>query len=240
MILYGLMLVIQIALIIHVFYTRRPLWWAAVLFFLPLVGAIVYLFVEILPQYGLFRTARKVQNKVIERIDPEREVRVARDALDLADTVGNRLRLAGALAHLGRWNEAEPLFRRSLEGPFADDPTVLMGLAQSLIELDRPAEALDVIARLRAAGREGADVALLFARAAGSTGDEAGALEAYVFAAPRLPSLEAQARHVVYLRSIGRSSEAEQQLMDLRNRAARVPPAFAEDARAWLGFAEAG
>ncbi len=240
MILYGLIVVIQIALIVHVFYTRRPLWWAGILFFLPLIGGIVYLIVEILPGYGLFRTARKVQSQVIERIDPEREVRAAREALDLADTVGNRIRLAGALAHLGRWTEAEPLFRRSLEGPFADDPTVLMGLAQSLIELDRPQDALVEIAKLRAAGREGADVALLFARAAGSTGDVDGALEAYAFAAPRLPSLEAQARHVVFLRSLGRIGEADQQLADLRNRAARVPPAFADDARAWLALAEAG
>ena len=43
-------------------------------------------------------------------LDPERELRAARDALDLADTAANRLRVADALAELGRHGEALALY----------------------------------------------------------------------------------------------------------------------------------
>jgi hypothetical protein len=51
----------------------------------------------------------------VTAIDPQREVRAARDALDLADTAANRLRLADALAALGRHEEALRYYREAID-----------------------------------------------------------------------------------------------------------------------------
>ncbi|MFX7816675.1 hypothetical protein ABTK28_22235, partial [Acinetobacter baumannii] len=60
------------------------------------------------------RHLRTAVARATQAIDPEREVRAARDALALADTVANRLRLADALATLGRYGEALPLYREAM------------------------------------------------------------------------------------------------------------------------------
>jgi len=105
---------LQVLCIVHLMRTgRNPLWLTA-LIFLPVVSALAYLIVEVLPGLGSNRHVRTARAKAIETIDPERELRGARDALGLADTAANRLRVADALAALGRHGEAVPLYRESI------------------------------------------------------------------------------------------------------------------------------
>src|SRR3569623_2712449 len=82
--------------------------------FLPIVSTIAYDFVEVLPGMKGFRHVRTVQAKAVMAIDPDREVRAARSALDLTDTVATRMRLADALAALGKYGEALPLYREAI------------------------------------------------------------------------------------------------------------------------------
>ena len=51
-------------------------------------------------------TAGKLGRGARKALDPERELRAARAALEDADTVGNHVRLAQAAAALGRWDDA--------------------------------------------------------------------------------------------------------------------------------------
>ncbi len=60
--------------------------WVTALIFLPVVSAIAYFFVEILPGLGQNRHVRTARARAVAALDPERELRAARDALDLADT----------------------------------------------------------------------------------------------------------------------------------------------------------
>jgi hypothetical protein len=90
---------------------------------------------------------------------------------------------------------------------------------------------------LRALGREGPQEALIFARAAEGFGDIEDAEDAYAFAAPRIPSLEAHARYIRFLRALNRENDAQKQLKDLDFRIARVPAHFQAEARGWRAFA---
>ena len=80
---------------------------------------LAYFIVEILPTLQGNRHVRVARQKVVEKLDPERELRAAQQALDIADTMANRLRVADALTALGRHSEALPLYQRGA-GPRPD------------------------------------------------------------------------------------------------------------------------
>jgi hypothetical protein len=235
----GLSLLIQIALIIHVLRTGRPMWWIAVILFAPVIGSAVYVVLEILPSFGLFGFLRRAEASALALIDPGREVRDARAALDTAPTMGNRLRLANAYLANEDWQMAEDNFAQCLAGQFADDPAALLGHARALVELGRHEEALARISQLRQVGREGPAEALVFARAAAATGQIGPADEAFAFATKRLPDLEAQARYIRFLRAQGREADALEQLGDLDRRLDKVPAHFKHDAKRWRAHAVA-
>jgi hypothetical protein len=232
-------LLIQATLIIHVIRTGRPSWWIFLILFAPGIGSGIYILLEILPSAGLFPALRKAEQKVIKTLDPTRELRAAQEAFDLAPTIGNRMRLAEASANMGDWAGAEILYRDSLAGQFSEDPAALIGHARALVELGRAQEALDRVNQLRVLGREGPNEALIFARAAEALGQNEDAAEAYAFAAPRIPTLEAQARYVRFLRLAGKDVDATRELQEFDARLARVPRHFQADARRWRTLAVA-
>ena len=234
-----LSIIIQIALIMHVIRTGRPNGWIFLILFAPGIGSAIYVLMEILPSTGIFPSFRKAEQKVIKALDPTRELRAAQEAFDLTPTVGNRLRLADASVEIGDFANAERLYKDCLEGQFIDDPTVLLGHARTLVELGRNQEALNRINQLRVLGREGPAEALVFARAAEALGQVEDAEEAYAFASPRIPTLEAHARYIRFLRHVGKDVDAKRELQEFDVRLSRVPRHFQSGARTWRTFAVA-
>ncbi|WP_260598826.1 hypothetical protein [Sphingomonas endolithica] len=110
MIVYLAILAVQVMLIIDVIRNGRNQLWIMALMFLPGPSTIAYLVIEVYPRLHGNRHVRTARAKAVAKLDPEREVRSARDALDLADTAANRIRLGDALAGLGRFDEALPLY----------------------------------------------------------------------------------------------------------------------------------
>lgn len=232
-------LIIQVTLIIHVLRTGRPNWWIFFILMAPGIGSGIYILLEILPNSGLMPNMRKVEQKLVQSIDPTRELRAAQEAFDLTPTIGNRLRFAEASANMGDFAGAEMLYRDSLTGQYEDDPAALIGHARTLVELGRNQQALDRINQLRVLGREGPQEALIFARAAEGLGNNADAEDAYAFAAPRIPTLEAQARYIRFLRLAGKDVDATRELQEFDARLSRVPRHFQTDARKWRTLAVA-
>jgi hypothetical protein len=114
MIVYIALLLVQIACIVDVIRNGRNQLWIMALIFLPVASTVAYVIVEVLPGMKGNRHVRTVHAKAVAAIDPEREVRAARSALDLADTVANRIRLADNLSALGKFGEALPLYREAV------------------------------------------------------------------------------------------------------------------------------
>src|SRR5690242_11260415 len=105
MLVYAAVIAIQVALVIDVIRNRRPSIWIMALLFLPVASTIAYLVIEVFPRFQHNRHVRAARETIVEKLDPERELRAARDALDIADTMANRMRIADALTALGRHGE---------------------------------------------------------------------------------------------------------------------------------------
>jgi hypothetical protein len=173
-----------------------------------------------------------------DTLDPTREYRLAKAALDESPTVHNRMRVAAAAAARGRHDEAERLYADAAQGIHADDPALLLGRANALIELGRAPEALPLIEKLgeEQAARSPATV-LAQARVYDALGRFAEAESAYQWAAGRLPGLEGLARYAAFLARVGRKNEAADHLAEIDRRIERANPQFRREGRAWRDLA---
>jgi hypothetical protein len=173
-----------------------------------------------------------------EALDPTREYRQAKAATDESPTVHNRMRLAAAAASLGRHAEAEQLYGEAMQGIHADDPALLLGRANALIELGRALEALPLVEKLtEEQPTRSPATALAQARIYEALGQFAEADAAYQWAAGRLPGLEALGRYAAFLARVGRKTEATDNLAEIDRRIERANPQFRREGRAWRDLA---
>ncbi|HET9159739.1 MAG TPA: hypothetical protein VFN88_03935, partial [Caulobacteraceae bacterium] len=172
-------------------------------------------------------------------LDPTRAYRDAKAACDDSPTVGNRMRLAQAAFDLQRYEEAEQLFAEAATGIHDEDPALLMGRAQALVEIGRYEDALVVLHKLGETGEKGrtAQAALAMGRAYEGLGRYSEADTAYEWAAPRFAGLEAIARYAAFLAHTGRRDEAQEVMADIDRRAARAKVHFRKEAKHWRDFA---
>ena len=222
MILYVLIIAVQVAMIVDVIRNSRNSLWVMALMFLPVASAIAYLVIEVLPRFRHNRHIRQAREAIVEKLDPERELRGARDALDVADTIANRMRVADALSALGRHQEALPLYRKSL-GARPDFRTGEK-FARSLYFNDLAQEALDALDQLPSVmGQSDRDrAALLRARVLEDLGriDESAAL--YADVVQRMPGDEARCFYAALLVKLGRKGQAVLVLEEVEQRMKRL------------------
>ncbi|MDX2235132.1 MAG: hypothetical protein NW200_11610 [Hyphomonadaceae bacterium] len=224
---------------LHAVQTGRAQTWLWILVIGGPLGATIYIFAVLVPEWMGGRTARNLGAAARAALDPERDYRQAKQALEDAETVGGRMRLAQAAAALGRWEEAEAAWAQCVTGQFTDDPVVLLGHANALIELGRFDEALKRLQALSQLGQENdtAPVALAYARTFEGLGRTAEAEAPYRFAAERLPGLEAACRYAAFLARAGRGDDARAALADIERRFAKVNRQLKGIDRPWVDMA---
>jgi hypothetical protein len=239
----GLTLLFSIALCVHVVRTNQQMYWLFIILMgAPPIGGVVYFIAIVLPELMGGSAARRLGQAARDKLDPDREYRQARLMVDDSPTVGNRMRLAAAAASLGRHGEAEEMYREAAQGIHSDDPSLLLGRAKALLELNRAGEALPVLEKLGELGEVGRtpQAALAMGRAYQALGRNAEADTALEWAAGRLPGLEGIARYAVFLAQTGRKAEADEAMVEIDKRCAKATAHFRKEARAWRDFAVAG
>lgn len=223
MIVYLAILAIQVMLVIDVIRNGRNQLWIMALMFLPGPSTIAYLVIEVYPRLQGNRHVRTARAKAVAAIDPEREVRAARDALDLADTAANRIRLADALAELGRHGEALPLLREAIErGPL--DMRTGEKLARAQFETGDAAGALTTLDANPPATAQGDKdrQALLRARILEGLNRKEEALALYADLVTRLPGEEGRCRYAALLLDQGWEKKARVVLEEVEARMKRL------------------
>jgi len=220
LILGGLaVILIQILCAVHCVRTGRQNWLMLIIL-LPFLGSVAYFLMEVLPGLSQRREVRAAKEAAVKAIDPERELRAARERLELADTASNQIAVADRLAELERWNEAAEHFRTGIAKSPAPERGPGTRLAIVLYEGGRAAEALDVLDGLpeTLSPSEGDRAKLLRAKILEKLGEDAEALELYAEAGERLPGGEAQCRAAAVLIRLGRPGEAVVALEEVERR----------------------
>ncbi len=237
-ILYWLVpLALQLLLIIHVIKTGRNTLWIFLLIFLPVVGGLAYLIVEVLPGIGRSRAARAAGTAVARAVNPSRRRRELESLIGLQDTVRNRLDLAEEYLSAEEPRKAVEVLEACLAGVHASDPELRHSLARALLGSGRPADALPLLERLAAEGRlEAVSDRLLLVRARAESG-AVDPLEAYRGLYESDRGLEAGYWYAACLVAKGARGQAERVVADMREQLRRFPQFKRTMGKAWLAKA---
>jgi hypothetical protein len=129
MLSYGLILFVQIACLIHAGRTGRPYFWFMIILFVPGLGILAYLVVEMIPGLLRGRAAARLSQTVSAGLDPTRQYRELARAVETVPSVANFRALADECVRLERHEEAIDLYKSALTGMHETEPGAMLGLA---------------------------------------------------------------------------------------------------------------
>ncbi|MCK1394818.1 tetratricopeptide repeat protein [Bradyrhizobium sp. 1] len=233
-------LLLDITLIYHASRTGRLQPWAFIILMVPLIGALAYIAVELVPEWFSSPGARQARQRVANRLDPEKRYRELCDRLAGTDTIANRAALAEECAKVGRHGEAEQHYGHILSLPMGQDPAYALGKAQAEFSAKRPADALATLDDLQKQWPDfdSGDAHLLYARALAEVGRLDEALEEFHAVAGYFPGAEARVRYGMLLQMVGRTAEARLVFNELLIQMRRAPKYLREAQADWLSIAE--
>jgi hypothetical protein len=239
---YIIVLLLEIACIVHIMRTGRERFWVYVVLFLPMAGMLAYLVAEVLPDVMGSRTAHRLNRKAASVLDPTRDLRARQADLERTDTVENRRLLAEAHIARGEFAAAAKLYEASLTGVHHDDMALLMGLARARLGMQDHAGAIATLDRLRDAhpNFESSEAHLMYARSLEGLGRDEEAETEYTQLVGYAAGEEARCRYGQLLMRRGKSAEARKIFAQVLKYAAQGSSRYRRDQQAWIQAAERG
>ncbi len=204
-------LLLDISLIYHASRTGRLQPWAFIILMVPMIGALAYIAVELVPEWLGSHDVQKARKRVANKLDPEKYYRELSDRLAVTDTIANRADLAEECVAVGRYDEAEHHYDHILSLPMGHEPLFALGKAKAQFARRRPADALATLDELQKTWPyyNSAEAHLLYARALQEAGRTDEALEEYHALLAYAPGSEAKVRYGLLLKLVGRLAEAK-------------------------------
>jgi hypothetical protein len=227
----AIVLLIQFCFAYHVLKTGRPYWWMFIIMAFPVMGCVVYYFVEVFPGSREHRKARKAARALARVLEPDAELKKRAEELEICGSLDNKIALAGECMNHRLFAEAAKLHESCLGGAYANDGALLFGLARATVEGGDWAKATAAIARLKAAAPKlrPLEVRLLEARKHEGRGEYDAALAVYRELLPAFVGLEARYRYGRLLLRLGRQEAAMQMFDEVLKHAKRFASSIEEE-----------
>jgi len=239
-----IVLLIQFCFAYHALKTGRPYWWILVIMSVPVMGCVIYYFVEVFPQTRESAKAERAINKVVSNlaraIDPEKEMRQRVAEAELNPSIDNKIALARECVVSNMPGEAAKLYRSCLAGAFAKDPNMRFGLLEAELGAGEYAAAkatADALLRENPGFKDG-DVRLLLARALEKAGDVNAAEGAYADAVKAFRGEEARYRYGAMLKSLGQVDRANLLFREIIKNTERSPRFYQDVQSDWIKAAK--
>lgn len=124
---FYLIIALQAYCLYHLFKYRNPYYWVFVILFLPLIGCIIYLIINVYNK----RNTDLIQENVVSIINPTKKIKDLEKKLQFSETYQNRVDLADAYVQIKDFDKAIPYYLSALEGNFQNDFYVIEQLIQS-------------------------------------------------------------------------------------------------------------
>ena len=234
----GLVLLIQFCFAYHALKTGRPYWWIFIIMGFPVMGCVIYYFVEVFPGSREERSAARAARNISRLLQPDAELKKKAEELEICGSVDNKLALAAECMNHQMYPEAVRLYESCLAGAYSADGAILFGLAKATVEARDWSKASDVLARLKAAAPRARpnEVRLLEARVLEGRGENDAALAVYRELIPVFVGLEARFRYGSLLLRLGKDEAAMQMFNDVVKHSRRFASSIVEEER-WASAA---
>ena len=234
----AIVVLIQFCFAFHVLKTGRPYWWIFIIMAFPVMGCVIYYFVEVFPGSREARKASRAARALARVLEPDADLRRRAEELAICGSVDNKIALAGECMSHQMFADAARLYESCLNGTYASDGVLLFGLAKAAVEGGDWEKAESAIARLKASAPKlrPLETRLLEARTLEGRGDSDAALAAYRELLPAFVGLEARYRYGRLLLRLGRQEAAMEIFNEVLKRAKRFTPSV-EDEEQWASAA---
>lgn len=232
----SITILIQIAVIVHILKTGRNLRWIFLIIFLPMIGALIYFVMEIVPSLQQNMTFRRAKRKMTEMVNPGQNLRRESMEYKRNQSIESTRKYADELSQLGRYDEAIALYESGLKGLFEHDPTLLLGLANALFQKQEFSQSRELLDRLTEHNPEfkSANGHLLYARALEGENNNDQALAEYESVSNYFPGVEAKFRQAQLLQKTGQIDTAMQLYQQILEDADLAPKHFRRSQKTWL------
>lgn len=209
--------------------------WIYVIIFLPGIGSLIYLFLEILPELARSRHAAKLHSGIRQMADPNKSFRDAHRTAELVGSVDAKRALAEEYIARGAFADAVTIYRDTAVGQFKDDPALLLGLARAQFLSGDAAGAQASLDALQAADPSfvSGDAHLLYARALEEQGKVEEALTEYRRLVPYYSGEEARARFALLLEKTGAHDESRAVYQEIVKLLDSAPSRYRKAQREW-------
>lgn len=236
--LAGIEILIQFCFAFHVLKTGRPYWWIFIIMSFPVLGCVIYYFVEVFPGSREHRSAHKAARKIAKALQPDADLKRRAEELEICGSVENRMALAEECSSHQMYAEAEKLYESCLSGAFQSDGAILFGLVRAAVENQSWSKAMDAIARLKVAAPKfrPLDVRLLEARVLEGQGHNDAALAVFQALVPVFVGLEARFRYASFLSQTGQQEHAIQVFNEVVKNSRRFASSLEDEVR-WANAA---
>ena len=218
---YYIVIVFQAIGVIHALKTGRNQW-IYLLIFLPLIGAIAYFFMELLPDLR-----RGTNTKGISKIVfPNNEIKEWERKVQMSDSVTNKLGLSNAYAAQQQYDKAIALSLECLNGYYAEDPAILMQLARQYFLNEQYLESIQYFNKLQSKSSTSLKTVedeLLYVRALAGAGETENAENGFRRIIRVHHSLEARYYYGLFLKAEGKNQEAKEQFQLIRSEIKLLP-----------------
>jgi hypothetical protein len=235
-----ILVLLDITLVYHAVKTGRVRPWAFIILIVPVVGALAYIVVEIIPEFLGGPEAREARRRIANKLDPEKQYRLLSDQLQTADTVANRTALATECLEVARFEEARQHYAHILQQQAGDEAISALGQARAEVGLNLFADTVATLEAMRDRWPtfESAEGHLLYARALAAAGRTEEALDEFQAVSEYFSGAEARVRYAQLLDQLGRQTDAKLMFTELVIQMKRAPRHVRKMQASWLAIAE--
>jgi len=231
----ALVLLIQFSFAFHAIKRGRPYWWIFVIMAFPVMGCVIYYFVEVFPGSREHRSAHRTARMLVRALQPDADLKRRAEELEVCGSIENKMAMADECLNHQMVSEAVSLYESCLSGAYAKDGNILFKLMRATVEAEDWAKAGAVLGRLRGDAPEVRvlEVRLLEARLLNGQGQSDAALAAYRELIPIFTGLEARFRYGSLLLDLGQHEAAIHVFNEILARGKRYASPV-EDERQWI------
>ena len=198
-------LLLQVALVVHVVRTERDTKWIWIVLMLPLVGALAYLIVEVIPELRGSHTAARARKNLRDSVNPARDPDIATNDLSITNTAQTTLRLAHACLNKKMYDEAKHLYQSYRAATGSNEPEIIYALAKAEFGIGNFTRTKSLLDELSAnnPGYRNKDAQLLYAMTVEELGEITHALHEYELLDGNCHGAEAVCRRALLLKRQG-------------------------------------
>lgn len=124
---YYIVIALQGFCIYHAIKNRRPYYWIFIIFFLSLIGCIIYIITQVYNK----RDAEKITSELTHIINPTKKIKDLEKQLEFSESYQNRVNLADAHLENKDYQNAVKHYQEALDGNFQNDFYVIKNMIEA-------------------------------------------------------------------------------------------------------------